>query len=117
MRHHNNVRKFGRTKNQRVALLKGLAASLIEKESIKTTEAKAKELRPYVEKMITQAKTNSVYSRRLLLMKLYNNNTHVKKLVGDIAPRYEKRSGGYTRIVKLPERPSDGARMAIIQFV
>lgn len=117
MRHHNNVRKFGRNKNQRRALLKGLALSLIKKESITTTEAKAKELRPYVEKMITQAKVGGSAQRRLLNAKLDNNDAAVKVLIEKIAPRFASRNGGYTRIVKLPARKSDGAALAIIAFV
>jgi large subunit ribosomal protein L17 len=117
MRHHNNVRKFGRDKNQRKALLKGLALSLIKKEKIMTTEAKAKELRPYIEKMITQAKGGTSVERRLLNMKLMNRAPEVKKLLETIAPRYTARSGGYSRIMKLPARKSDGALMAIIELV
>lgn len=117
MRHHNNVRKFGRNKNQRVALLKSLALSLIRHEKIETTEAKARELRPYAEKMITQAKTGTLASRRLLLAKLQNNKTAVGKLMTDLGPRFEKRTGGYIRITKLPQRLSDGSKMAIIEFV
>lgn len=117
MRHHNNVRKFGRNKNQRRALLKGLALSLIKKETITTTEAKAKELRPYVEKMVTQAKSATAADKRLLNAKMMNNTGAVKKLVETIGPRYESRAGGYTRIVKLPARKSDGALMAVIAFV
>ncbi len=117
MRHHNNVRKFGRNKNQRRALLKGLALSLIKKESIQTTEAKAKELRPYIEKMLTQAKVGGASERRLLNAKLQNNDAAVKILIDKIAPRYSARTGGYTRVMKLPARKSDGAPMAIIAFV
>ena len=117
MRHGNNVRKFGREKNQRVALMKGLAMSLIKEEQIMTTEAKAKELRPYVEKMITRAKNPTVAVRRDLSADLYNKKTLVKKLVDDLAVKYQDRKGGYTRIVKLPPRLSDGAKMAVIQFV
>ena len=117
MRHHNNVRKFGRNKNQRRALLKGLALSLIKKESITTTEAKAKELRPYVEKMITQAKAGGAHNRRLLNAKLMNHDNDVQKLMGPLAERFSSRTGGYTRIVKLPARNSDGASIAVIAFV
>lgn len=117
MRHGNNVRKFGREKNERKALLKSLALNLIKKEKIMTTEAKAKELRPYIEKMVTQAKNPTLANRRLLNQKLYNRNPEVSRLISTIAPRYEKRSGGYTRVVKLPQRKSDGAKMAVIEFV
>ena len=117
MRHGNNVRKFGREKNQRVALLKGLAFSLITEEQIMTTEAKAKELRPYVEKMITKAKNPTIAVKRELAAELYNKRGTVKKLTDDLAVKYKDRKGGYTRIVKLPPRLSDSAKMAVIQFV
>lgn len=117
MRHHNANRKFGRAKNQRNALLKGLTASLIVHERILTTEAKAKELRPSVEKMVTKAKSATVATRRNLLADLYNNTDAVSKLIDSIAPRYTERSGGYTRITKLVQRKSDGSPMAVIEFV
>lgn len=117
MRHHNNVRKFGRKKNQRVALMRGLALSFVRHGSIKTTEAKAKELRPYVEKMITRAMVADLASRRMLLAKLMNNEKELNILINDIAPKYKGRTGGYTRITKLPQRKSDGAPMAIISLV
>lgn len=117
MRHHNANRTFGRSKNQRKALLSGLAASLITHERIMTTEAKAKELRPTVEKMVTKAKEGSLANRRLLLADMYNNSTVVEKLVGTIAPRFAERAGGYTRIVKLTPRKSDASPMAVIEFV
>ena len=117
MRHHNNTRKFGRTKNQRRALLKGLALSLIKSERITTTEAKAKELRPYIEKMITQSLKGDANSKRLVTAKLMNRKPESKKLIEVIAPRFSGRTGGYTRILKLPQRLSDGASMALIEFV
>lgn len=117
MRHHNANRIFGRDKNQRAALLKGLAASLILHGRILTTEAKARELRPSVEKMVTKAKTPSLARRRNLLAGLYNNELVVTKLIDDIAPRYTERPGGYTRITKLTPRKSDSSKMAVIEFV
>ena len=117
MRHHDANRKFGRSKNQRSALLKGLVASLIERGRIMTTEAKAKELRPKMEKMITKAKNPTLANRRLLLAGLYNNAQVVEKLVADIAPKYAERAGGYTRITKLTPRKGDGSPMAVIEFV
>lgn len=117
MRHANNVRKFGREKNQRRALLKGLALSLITEEKIKTTLPKAKELRPYVEKMITQAKKKDLNSTRLLLAKLQNNKTAVKKLTDKIAPAFSDRKGGYTRITKIGARLSDASEMAYIEII
>ncbi len=117
MRHHNANRTFGRSKNQRVALLRGLAESLITEERISTTEAKAKELRPKIEKMITKAKKPTLATRRLLLASLYNHEPAVEKLMTTIAPRYEARAGGYTRIVKLAPRKGDASPMAVIEFV
>src|SRR5688572_5457391 len=117
MRHHNANRTFNRTKNQRVALMKGLVTSLITRERIQTTEAKAKELRPKVEKMITRAKSPTLANKRVLLASLYNNEGAVKKLVESIAPRYSERPGGYTRIVKLAPRKGDASKMAVIEFV
>lgn len=117
MRHHNANRKFGREKNGRIALVKGLAASLVTHDRILTTEAKAKELRPKIEKMITKAKNPTLANRRNLLASFYNNESVVSKLIDDIAPKYEKREGGYTRITKLVARKSDGSPMAVIEFI
>lgn len=117
MRHHNANRKFGRSSNQRHALLKGLAASLITHGRILTTEAKAKELRPNVEKLVTKAKNPTLAARRLLLAGFYNNETVVSTLINDIAPRYTERPGGYTRIIKLAPRKGDASPMAVIEFV
>jgi large subunit ribosomal protein L17 len=117
MRHHNNVRKFGRKSNVRRALIRGLANNLIIHEQIKTTEAKAKELAPWIEKLVTHAKNKDVASIRLVIARLGNRAPEAKKLVDTIAPRYMDRNGGYTRVIKLPQRLSDGAAMAIISFV
>lgn len=118
MRHHNSVRKFGREKNARVALMKGLMLNLIKSERITTTEAKAKELRPMIEKLVTiSKKTKTVAGRRLILSRLYNSAAGTKKLIDVIAPKYAERDGGYTRIMKLPPRLGDGSRMAIIEFI
>lgn len=117
MRHHNTTRKFGRKKNQRVALMSSLALNLIVREKIKTTEAKAKELRPYIEKLVTTAKKNTLAGRRGAIAKLANRDKEVKKLFDVIAPKYVGRAGGYTRILKLNPRKSDGAKMAHIEFV
>ncbi|MDO8572517.1 MAG: 50S ribosomal protein L17 [bacterium] len=116
MKHHNAIRKFGRTADQRQALIRSLACSLIIKEKIRTTEAKAKELRPYIEKMVTRGRKGDVFSRRLLVSRL-GNESATKKLVEKIAPRYKERTGGYTRIVKLTPRQGDASKMAIIEFV
>ena len=117
MRHHNTKRKFGREKNQRNALINSLALNLIVREKIKTTEPKAKELRPFIEKIITRAKKNDLASRRLVISKLSNRKKEVKKVFDKIAPKYKDINGGYTRILKLGARKSDGAKMAIIEFI
>lgn len=117
MRHHNNIRKFGRNKNQRNALLKGLMLSLIAHGKIETTEAKAKELRPFIEKIISKAKIGTLSSKRIIISRLYNKTAEVNKLINEIAPKYKDRDGGYTRISKLPRREGDASKMAIIEFV
>lgn len=117
MKHHNKVRKLGRKKAQRTALLRSLAISLIKHGRVKTTEAKAKSLRPFIEKLITKGGEDSVHNRRLITSRLGGNKEAAKKLVEEIGPRYTDRPGGYTRIIKLPPRKSDGAKMAIIELV
>ena len=117
MRHHNNVRKFGRDKSQKKALLNSLALNLIVREKIKTTEPKAKELRPFIEKLVTSAKKNDLATRRVIISKLSNRSKEVKKLFEVLAPKYKDVKGGYTRVLKLGARKSDGAKMAIIEFV
>ena len=116
MRHHSNVRKFGREKNQRHALMRSLARNLIKHGQIETTAAKAKELRPYVEKLVTKAKIATVASRRLIESRVMGA-AETKKLIDEIAPKYMSRAGGYTRIIKLPNRELDGSAMALIEFV
>jgi large subunit ribosomal protein L17 len=117
MRHHSNVRKFGRTKNQRQALLKGLVLSLIAHGRIETTEAKAKEVRPLMEKMVTKALVGTLASRRLVIGRLYNLKGPATKLIDTIAPKYKDRTGGYTRITKLGMRADDASKMAVIEFI
>jgi large subunit ribosomal protein L17 len=117
MRHHNTKRKFGRDKNQRKALLSSLALNLIVREKIKTTEPKAKELRPFIEKLITKAKKGDMATRRVIISKLSNRSKEVKKLFEVIAPKYIDKKGGYTRVLKLGARKSDGSKMAIIELV
>lgn len=116
MRHHNVNRKFGRETNQRRALLKSLASNLIVHEKIVTTEPKAKELRSFIEKLVTKAKADTVATRRNLNEYL-SSAKNVGKLVKDIAPKYKDRKGGYTRVVKMGTRGGDGSKMAIIEFV
>lgn len=115
MNHSSSQRKFGRETDQRRALLKSLLSSLIEKGKIKTTEAKAKEIRPMIEKLITKAKKADLATRRLIVAKVGAKAT--KKLVDEVAVNYKERNGGYTRIVKLPVRKIDAAKMAQIEFV
>lgn len=117
MRHHNKIRTLGRDRDQREALLRGLALSLIEHGKIKTTEGKAKELRPFIERIITTGKTDTITSRRKVASVLGEPNAAVvKKLFSDIAKRYAERNGGYTRIVKLGETAA-GRREAVIELV
>jgi len=115
MKKRKNSRKLSRKKDQRKALLKSLASALFLKEKIKTTEAKAKELAVFVEKKISRAKIKNIQSQRLL--RRYFSSIVVKKLIEEIGPRYKERAGGYTRIIKLGPRKSDGARTAIIELV
>lgn len=111
-------RTFNRDTNARKALFIGLAKSLIEKEQIKTTLPKAKDLRSVVEKLITRAKVDSVANRRLTAAELGNSSaTTVKKLFEVLGPRYAKRNGGYTRVLKAGFRYGDAAPMAIIELV
>ena len=115
MRRQKKGRKLSRKKDQRKALLKALVTSLFLKEKIKTTEAKAREARIFAEKQISQAKIGDLHSRRLLAR--FFSPEIVRKIVNEIAPRYKERKGGYTRIIKLGPRKSDGAKMAIIELV
>ncbi len=115
MRKRKKGRKLSREKGQRKALLRSLARELFLRERIKTTEAKAKEVSSFAEKQITKAKSGTVSSRRLLAKNF--SSKIVKKLVDEIAPRFKERKGGYTRILKLGLRKSDGAKMAIIELV
>ncbi|MDY0410067.1 50S ribosomal protein L17 [Virgibacillus soli] len=114
-------RKLGRTTDNRMALLRNLASDLIIHERIETTEAKAKELKRAVEKMITLGKRGDLHARRQAAAFLYNKQTEednvIQKLFDDIAKRYEDRQGGYTRVLKLDARQGDGAPMAIIELV
>lgn len=108
---------FHRETGQRRALLKSLARSLVLEERISTTEAKAKALRPFVERLVSYAKTNTLASRRLAVTRLGDKEA-VKKLFGTIGPRYATRKGGYTRVVKRTQRGTNDARkLAYIAFV
>ncbi|WP_044895218.1 50S ribosomal protein L17 [Bacillus alveayuensis] len=119
-----SYRKLGRTSAQRKALLRDLATDLIINERIETTEARAKELRSVVEKMITLGKRGDLHARRqaaaFVRKEVANTETGqdaIQKLFSDIAPRYQDRQGGYTRIMKLGPRRGDGAPMVIIELV
>lgn len=117
MRHANNTRTLSRTRSQRTALVRGLAVSLIRDGQIKTTLAKAKELQPNIEKLVTHAKKDTVSARRLVASTLGEpSETIVRKLFSEIAPRFVERPGGYTRVIKLGNT-SPGREEAIIEFV
>ena len=116
MRHRVAGRKLQRTSSHRAALFRNMAAALIKHEQITTTTAKAKELRPYVEKLITLAKKGGLSNRRLAHARLMDD-VQLVKLFDVIAPRYAERSGGYTRVIKAGIRSSDAAPIAIIELV
>lgn len=115
MRHGNHNRKFGRKTDQRKALLKGLCRNLVLKGKIKTTEARAKEIRPMVEKMITKGKSDTLATRRALISGL--GDVRVANKLMKTAATYADRTGGYTRIIKMGPRKGDAAAMALIEFV
>jgi large subunit ribosomal protein L17 len=115
MRHHSKTKKFGREKGQRIALMRSLAVSLVRDGKIKTTEQKAKALRPFIERLVTNGKKQTLASRRDIASRLDSNTA--RKIVMTISPKYASRNGGYVRITKLVRRESDGAKQAIIEFV
>lgn len=116
MSHRVGYRKLGRKTEHRIATLRNLAAALFEHERIETTLFKAKELRPFAEKMITRARQDSVHARRLIFAQLRNRKL-VETLFETIAPRCMSRPGGYTRIIRTGPRRGDAAEMAIIELV
>ncbi len=116
MRHRVGHRKLQRTSSHRASLFRNMAAALIKHEQITTTLAKAKELRPYTEKLVTLAKKGGLSNRRLAHARLLDD-TQLVKLFDVLAARYAERSGGYIRIVKAGIRASDAASMAVIEFV
>ncbi|MFP5454119.1 MAG: 50S ribosomal protein L17 [Alphaproteobacteria bacterium] len=116
MRHRVGGRKLQRTASHRTALFRNQSAALIKHEQIMTTLAKAKELRPYVEKLVTLAKKGGLANRRLAHARL-QDDVQLKKLFEVLAERYASRNGGYTRIIKAGIRASDAAPMAVIEFV
>ena len=109
-----NHRKFGRVTKTRNAMYKSLSTALIEHGKIKTTQAKAKSLAPVIDRLITLAKRQNLNARRQLLGHV--GEKAVKKLMGDLAKQFADRNGGYTRIIRLGARKSDGADMAIVEF-
>ena len=115
MKKQKKGRKFNRKRDQRRALMRSIARSLILKGRIETTEAKAKELSPFIEKKITKAKKGGLSAKRELLKDF--SNKVVKKLTEEIAPIYKDRNGGYTRIIKTGIRKRDSSKMAMIEFV
>ena len=116
MRHRNSGRQLSRNASHRHAMLRNMATSLLQHESIRTTVPKAKELRRVVEPLITLAKVDSIAMRRLAYARLRDENV-VEKLFADLGPRFKARAGGYTRILKMEPRPGDNADMALMQLV
>jgi len=116
MRHRVAGRKFGRNTNQRKALLRNLAVSLILNERITTTDAKAKTIRPVVEKLVTMAREDSEHHRRLVMARLADERA-TAKLFDIIGPRFDGQPGGYTRIYKIGTRRGDGAPVSMIEFI
>ena len=116
MRHGIRQRKLGRKSGHRTALFRNMSAALIKHEQILTTAPKAKELRPYIEKLITLAKRGGLSNRRLAMSRI-GDETQLKKLFDVLAERYADREGGYTRVIKAGYRGSDAAQMAVIEFV
>lgn len=125
MRHRVKGRHLSRTTNQRKMLMRSLAMALITHERITTTEARADFVREYVEKLITVAKRSlahedpnrAIHARRIVGSRLYNDRDLVKKIFDELAPRYEERAGGYTRVLKLGPRKGDAAPMVIVELV
>jgi large subunit ribosomal protein L17 len=117
MRHQKTRNKLSRDSAHRKALLMNLSKEIIEHERIKTTEAKAKAVKPEIEKLITLAKRGDLHARRQALSTLAQDKFAVHKLFVDIAPRYAERPGGYTRILKLGPRRSDATEMVFIELV
>lgn len=116
MRHLNSGRKLGRTSEHRTALFRNMATSLFRHERIETTDAKAKELRSFAEKLITLAKRGDLHARRQAYQDIRDQEV-LAKLFGDIGPRFKARNGGYTRIIKSRIRRGDNAPISIIELV
>jgi len=120
MKHLKKGRKLGRVRNQRTALFRTLLGSLIMKEKIKTTEAKAKEMKAKIDQLINKAKIAKDETKKIAIVRILRTKLPlmaVKKLTSEFSDRFSKRNSGYTRIIKLDQRKSDAAKMAIIEFV
>lgn len=120
MKHQKKGRKFGREKNQRKALLRSLLGNLIMQEKITTTEAKAKEAKSLIDKIINKAKQTKNEAKKISAfrdLKNYISVVAIEKITGKFLEKFEKRNSGYTRVIKLNKRKSDSASMAIIEFV
>ena len=119
MRHQKRGRKFNRTASHRKAMMSNLASALILHKRIKTTDAKGKELRSFIDRLITYAKKGNVHGRRLIQKRIQGK--HSKKianiLIHDIAPNCENRNGGYTRMIKIGNRKNDNAMVSLIEFI
>ena len=115
MRHLKTGRKLNRTTAHRRALIRNLLKALIQREQIQTTDAKAKELRRWADRIVTLGKKDTLHARRLAYAQL-GSRTLVSRLFDDIAPRFENRAGGYTRIIKLGPRRGDAAQLSLIEF-
>ena len=116
MHQQGNKRKLGRETGQRAALVRGLACELVKHGSMQTTLARAKEVRPFIEKLLTRSRTGTVAARRIVSSRLGSEDM-MKRLVEVVAPKMVGRAGGYTRITKLAPRTSDQAALAVIEFV
>jgi len=119
MRHQKRGRKFNRTASHRKAMMSNLASALILHKRIQTTDAKGKELRGFIDRLVTYAKKGDVHGRRLIQKRIQGRNSKqiANILIHDIAPNYENRNGGYTRIVKIGNRKNDNAMVSLIEFV
>lgn len=116
MRHGRSGRKLNRNSSARIALARAQATALLREGRIQTTLTKAKELRPFVEKLITTAKGGDLHARRLVAKDIHDNDV-LRKMMDEVAPRYAERPGGYTRILRIGTRRGDGTTMALIELV
>jgi len=116
MRHLKGIKKLNKTSSHRKAMFSNMMASFFNHERIKTTSAKAKELRKLSEKMITRAKENTLHNKRMVMRRIKDRDA-VTKLFNEIAPRYREVNGGYTRILKLERRDGDGAELSILELL